>query len=603
MPTVTTLSGGVVTVDLGTRDFEAIRSDILDPGGLADLYTPNWTDRSELDLGVALVEGFSFMYDNLSYYQDRNANEAFLSTAVQRKSVIKHGRSVGYELDPATSAEVDLTFVTSGAGTVPSKTRIEVDTSDGSNPATFELENDFVSPGAGTYTGNNAIQGITVSDSPVSSTGAPGFSFELERSPLSLNSSGSFGIEIWVTEGGPAVLWTRVTNFLESEATDTHYVLTIDEFDVGTITFGDGVKGKKPASGIDNIQATYRVGGGTAGNQIGPDKLTKLVGSFPFVVSVTNPDVPAGGEEKESIDEAKENIPDSLVSMGRAVTHADYTYHARTQPGVSKAYAYREENNPLAERIVIAVSGSNPVPSGTWDPYTATGTGLIGAVGDAIELVKTTPTIVVIEPCRVVDIHLSLTVYGFDNVRRSYLEKAIRDSLLSSEELDELGEPVTKGILDIEYSEFGLQVPVSLVMKTIENISGVDYLDILRFQRVPYGRKLSEASLSDILIGSFAYGINTPADTWIVEFISITVFTVTGVSSGLQVAQGTLDAQYTIDDGSFSFMISSGLISPLVNEKWEIRSGAYVGNIDPDTPELCRAYNNTYDLTLIGGVG
>lgn len=596
MPTVTTLSGGTITVDLGTRDFESIRSDILDTDGLADLYTPNWTDRSELDLGVALVEGIAFMYDNLSYYIDRNANEAFLRTCVQRRSIINHGHLVGYELSPATSAEVLLTFVASGAGTIPAKARIEVDTSDGSTPATFELESELIIPVAGTYTGNNAIQGVTVTDSPVSSNGSPGFNVPLERSPLSLDSGGSFGLEIWVTESGPAVLWTRVDNFLESASTDMHYKLTIDEADLATITFGDGVNGKIPASGVDNIQAIYRTGGGTAGNQIGPDKLTKLIGSYSFISSVTNPAVPAGGAEKESIEQAKFNIPASLVAMNRAVRHDDYSYFARIQPGVSKAYAYRDPDNPFKERIVIAVGGSNPIPSGTWDPYTATGTGLIGDVGAALELLKTTPTILIVEPARVVDVILDMTVYAFNNIRRTYVENSIRDSLLSS------ADGSVQGILDVEYIGFGQQVPVSLVMKTIEGLTGVDYLDVTRFQRVPYGRKLTGSS-SDVTIGSFVYGIDTPSDTWMIEFTSASAFKVFGESAGQQVNQGSLDVLYTIDDGSFSFTIASGFVAPIVSEKWEIRTGAYVGNIGPDRAELCRLYNDSYNLTLAGGLG
>ena len=72
---------------------------------------PEWTDfESEADFGNVLLELFAHMGDILSYYQDRVANESFLGTAQERRSVIQHLRLIGYTLSTAAPASATLTL-------------------------------------------------------------------------------------------------------------------------------------------------------------------------------------------------------------------------------------------------------------------------------------------------------------------------------------------------------------------------------------------------------------------------------------------------------------------------------------------------------------
>ena len=59
---------------------------------------------------MMLLELFAATADNLSYMQDRVANEAFLSSATQRRSVAEHLALIGYEMDEGTSAYTWLQF-------------------------------------------------------------------------------------------------------------------------------------------------------------------------------------------------------------------------------------------------------------------------------------------------------------------------------------------------------------------------------------------------------------------------------------------------------------------------------------------------------------
>jgi hypothetical protein len=115
-------------IDYLTKDYVGFRQGMLDQ---IPLLLPNWTDRSESDFGVVLIELVAYVADILSYYQDRVANESYLSTATQRRSVTELLRLIGYQIDPGLSASAlihfemadDRTEVTVSGADLPFKLR------------------------------------------------------------------------------------------------------------------------------------------------------------------------------------------------------------------------------------------------------------------------------------------------------------------------------------------------------------------------------------------------------------------------------------------------------------------------------------------------
>ena len=71
---------------------------------------PGWKERHAPDLGVTLVEMLAYAGDQLSYYQDAVATEAYLTTARQRASVRRHSRLVDYAMHDGASARTWLVF-------------------------------------------------------------------------------------------------------------------------------------------------------------------------------------------------------------------------------------------------------------------------------------------------------------------------------------------------------------------------------------------------------------------------------------------------------------------------------------------------------------
>ena len=106
-------------VDYRARDYNSFRQALLE---FASQRYPDWQDRLEADLGMMLVEVMSALGDELAYYQDRTAREAYLESASQRRSIRHHARLVDYELHHglAASTWLDVTILPSQSGGLPS---------------------------------------------------------------------------------------------------------------------------------------------------------------------------------------------------------------------------------------------------------------------------------------------------------------------------------------------------------------------------------------------------------------------------------------------------------------------------------------------------
>ncbi len=84
------------------------------PRPLARLLT-----RASDDPTVAFVDAAACVADVLGFYQERIANEGFLRTATERRSVLELARAIGYELKPGVAASVHLAFTVEDAPGAP----------------------------------------------------------------------------------------------------------------------------------------------------------------------------------------------------------------------------------------------------------------------------------------------------------------------------------------------------------------------------------------------------------------------------------------------------------------------------------------------------
>lgn len=68
----------------------------------------NLLTREKDDPSIALLDAWAMVADVLTFYQERIANEGYLRTATERRSVIELAREVGYRLRPGVAASVYL---------------------------------------------------------------------------------------------------------------------------------------------------------------------------------------------------------------------------------------------------------------------------------------------------------------------------------------------------------------------------------------------------------------------------------------------------------------------------------------------------------------
>lgn len=88
-------------IDYLARDAASFRRLMLDR---LSLLLPGWQERNPADLGVALVEVLAYAGDQLSYYQDAVATEAYLGTARRRVSLRRHARLLDYAMHEGCNA-------------------------------------------------------------------------------------------------------------------------------------------------------------------------------------------------------------------------------------------------------------------------------------------------------------------------------------------------------------------------------------------------------------------------------------------------------------------------------------------------------------------
>lgn len=88
-------------IDYLAKDYDSFRHTMI--AAMME-RVPGWEPSSEADLDQVLLELFSAAADELSDYQDRVMNEAYLSTARKRVSLARHARLVDYHIHQGNQA-------------------------------------------------------------------------------------------------------------------------------------------------------------------------------------------------------------------------------------------------------------------------------------------------------------------------------------------------------------------------------------------------------------------------------------------------------------------------------------------------------------------
>lgn len=96
------------------------------------------TTREDDDPAIALCDVWATLLDVITFYQERIANEGFIRTATERRSILEMARCIGYELRPGVAAGTYLAFNLDTTRGSPSSVGIKAGTRAGSVPGQDE---------------------------------------------------------------------------------------------------------------------------------------------------------------------------------------------------------------------------------------------------------------------------------------------------------------------------------------------------------------------------------------------------------------------------------------------------------------------------------
>jgi hypothetical protein len=462
------MNGSSALIDYTNLGYEALRAAML---ARAREALPEWNDFSENDLGVLLVELFAYAADVTLYYQSRIAANLFPETADEPEGLVQLLRLIGYELHPPTPATVDLRLAFDAAIAtpivLPAGTAFDVSRPTG-GPLTFEtvqqirVENAQLTPpdaaGRRYYFPVPVVQGITERDEVLGeSDGGPNQAFTLRRRPVIAGS-----IQVNVTEPAGVTRWSEVETLAMSTPGDRHFVVRRDAEGTATVVFGDGLNGMAPLRGTAAtpvvVRATYRYGGGPAGNVPAG---TRFAPTPTFIEEAINPFSAAGGGEREDLGRARRLAPRLFRTQERAVTRDDYTDLALQVDGVGKVRAVALSWNQVV--LYVAPSGRVAEPSELLKRD-------LLAFLESRRMITTEVTIVGPKPA---DIYLRATVHAQPYYLRADVQAAV--------------ETAVADYLAFERVDFGQPVYLSRVYDAIQSLPQVAFVNVTEFSCTPGG--------------------------------------------------------------------------------------------------------------------
>lgn len=491
-------------IDFTSTDFIALRSSMIDY--IKAVYPNEYQYFVESDLGMVFIELIAYMGGVLSFKADMLANENFLATAKQKKSVKKLLELIGIRMKGpiSSAAEAQITFDQIDTNPVepviitPANRVIETVSPEDGAALTFTLYkvvNGLVDTANSTGTislyrneTDNPLDGSTVysnlvvqEGTLVQETGEFASTESLKSIPLTQSPvvEGSIQVFIESDDSNASGAYTEVDNiYFASGSTDRIFQIVYDDDYKATVIFGDGTVGQSPSLDSNYI-VHYRIGGGSRGNIVKGAFNTDVPASSRNVASIagvlTNTTLATGGSDAETIEHAKKYGPLTFRRQDRLVTLEDYTTFANSFISnfgtVGKAAAATRKAFSSANVIDIYVlEKANNLQLQKATPNFKT------QLLDSINKKKMATDEIVIADglIRTVDLVTTIRIDREQEENQSQIVTKARDKILSyfSPDNRDFGQPIV--VADLNRQIFDLD---EIIFSTIDNINQNIVLD------------------------------------------------------------------------------------------------------------------------------
>jgi len=363
-------------IDFSTADFDEFKESFQTY--VKSVFPAEYNNFVESDLGQMLTELFAYMGAVLSFKADALAQENYISTARTTEGLLKLLELIGIELRGPIPAKATCTLTTDtliepGEELIIPQGQRTVDTvSTRDNlPLSFtlykvdsngdiDLQSQSVSiPQEDFNADASTVEGLLLLEGKMQSlAGTFPQSITNQTIDIPLPSVIDGSVVVSAVDG----FYTEIENIWFASAGAKVFQRKNNEDFSCRLVFGDGVIGKAPIPNTEYV-VLYRTGGGLRGN-VTTGALSKsgpatFDGTSNVVISYSNKSPATGGQDSQSIEEARRFGPMWFATQYRAVTGADYTAFANRFRSVAgktgKGLAVLRDNGSAGNMIDIYV--------------------------------------------------------------------------------------------------------------------------------------------------------------------------------------------------------------------------------------------------------
>jgi hypothetical protein len=306
----------------------------------------------------------------------------------------------------------------------------------------------------------NATHGETRPEVLGSGDGSAAFQrFSLKQSPLTyVAATTPSGVESTLEVYVNDIRWHEAEHLSALQPADRRFITQTDDEGEVTVVFGDGQRGARLPTGVENVRTVYRTGIGKAGN-VAEGQISLLATRPLALKGVINPQPATGGAARETREEARQNAPLGVKVFDRLVSVRDYEDFARAFAGIGKASSTRLSDG-RQQLVHLTIAGVDDIPiAGTSDLYR----NLLQALrrfGDPQQPVR-------VDVRELIVLIISAGVRLLPDYLWEPVEREIRASVLET--------------FSFEHRDLGQDALLSEVISAIQHVPGVSYVDVDTF--------------------------------------------------------------------------------------------------------------------------